>query len=115
MQPESNLPLIAAVNHAADMLGLYRAELARILDLNCADVSDAQQLELLLQENRAVRAAAESFIVFYQLLERKFSNDTVAMVHWFRKEHASLGTTPFLAMIDNIQLNTVIELLRSSN
>ncbi|MCG6936728.1 MAG: hypothetical protein LJE83_00955 [Gammaproteobacteria bacterium] len=107
-----NLSLIAAVNHATDTLGLYRAELARILGLNCADVSDSQNLELLFASNSSVRSQAELFVYFFQLLEILFPDDTVAMVHWFRRENSKLGTTPFLAMVDHGQLGKVVDVLQ---
>ncbi|NOY15504.1 MAG: hypothetical protein GXP23_00975 [Gammaproteobacteria bacterium] len=43
------LPLIAEVNYAADALGMYRAEQARILCLKCYNVSDFMLLGLLLR------------------------------------------------------------------
>lgn len=107
-----NLSLIAAINHACDTLGLYRAELARILGLNCADVSDSRYLESLLESNTAVRNRAESFSHFYQLLETAFNNDTVQMINWFRRDNAGLGTTPFLAMIDHGKLDDVMDVLQ---
>ena len=45
---------------------------------------------------------------FYELLESKLANDTAAMIHWFRKDNVKLGTTPFLAMVDEGRLEGVI-------
>ena len=109
MQPLSpHLELIASVNHATDSLGLYRAELARILCLKCGDVSDSIHLKALLGDKIELRKKAERFIVFYQLLESRFPGDSVAMLHWFRRENAGLGTTPFLAIVDDGRLEDVI-------
>jgi hypothetical protein len=107
-----NLSLIAAVNHAADTLGLYRAELARILGLNCADVSDSKNLELLFTTNSSLRSRAELFICFFQLLELLYADDPVSMVHWFRRENSKLGMTPILAMVDHGQLSKVVDVLQ---
>jgi hypothetical protein len=106
--------LIAAVNHATEILGLYRAELARVLGLNCPDVSDSQKLELLFESNSAVRSQAELFIRFFMLLETVFANDTVLMVNWLRRENSELGTSPFLAMVDHKQLNDVVDVLQQT-
>ena len=109
------LRLIASVNHVTDSLGLYRAELARILCLKCGDVSDPVHLETLLSDNADVKKRAERFIHFYQLLDNRFSGDPVAILHWFRKDNKALGTTPFLAMVDDDRLEDVIIELSSSN
>ena len=78
------LSLLAELNHAADSLGLYRAELARILGLKCGEVPDAKTFQSLLR------------------------NDDVAMMHWFRRQHAVLGMTPLLAIVDDGRLDDVI-------
>lgn len=85
-QISTHLSLIASANRATDGLGLYRAELARILGLKCADVSDSIHLEFLLGDNIGIRKKAERFVAFHELLENNFSGDSVAMLHWFRKE-----------------------------
>ena len=109
-----NLSLIASVNHATDTLGLYRAELARILGLNCGDVSDSQNLELLFKSNSAVRSQAELFVHFFLFLEMLFPDDTVLMVNWIRKGNVDLGTTPFLAMVDHGKLSDVVDVLQQT-
>jgi hypothetical protein len=109
----TKLPLLAELNHAADSLGLYRAELARILGRNCAEVSDVKTLQTLLRDDGDVRRQSENFVCFYRLLEQSLAHDSVAMVHWFRKQHAALGTTPFLAVVDEARLDEVIAQLQS--
>ncbi|WP_455208363.1 hypothetical protein [Kaarinaea lacus] len=111
---ETDLSLVAAVNHATDSLGLYRAELARILCLLCRDVSESANLDLLLDDNKRVQKKAERFVYFYELLEERFRNDSAGMVHWFRKYNATLGTTPFHAMVDDDRLEDVIAELAQS-
>jgi hypothetical protein len=110
----ANLSLIASVNHATDTLGLYRAELARILGLNCADVSDSKNLELLFESNTVVRSQAELFVRFFLLLETLFPDNTVLMVNWIRKDNVDLGTTPFLAMVDHGKLSDVVNVLQEA-
>ena len=115
MSPQAahtDLPLIASVNHATDSLGLYRAELARILCLKCGDVSDSIHLKTLLSDNIELQKKAERFVAFHELLENRFPGDSVAMLHWFRKENTNLCTTPFLAIVDDGRLeDVIIELL----
>ena len=106
---------IASLNYAIDSLGMFRAELARILCLKCQDVSDSYQLALLLDENTQARNKARRFLEFFQLLEKKFDGDDVGLVHWFRKQNSVLGTTPLLAMVDADRLEDVIALLTNWN
>ena len=108
----TELSLIAAVNHATDTLGLYRAELARILGLKCPDVSDARTLALLFETDTTVQRSGASFVRFYILLEEVFQADTVQMINWFRRDNSKLGTTPFLAMVDHGQLDHVVTVLQ---
>ena len=110
---EDKHEVIAALNLATDTLGLYRAELARILGLQCQDVSNSMQLESILLSNDIVRNKAEKFLVLYRRLEGYCANDSVKMVHWLRVEHPLLGTTPFLALVDHNRLDEVVDLLRT--
>lgn len=106
-----NHSLIAAINYATDNLGLYRAELARILGLMCGDVAESRQLEILLDHNPESRKQAERFVFFASRLEMLFSHDRCRMTHWFRTEHKILGTSPFLAMVDENRLEEVISVI----
>lgn len=105
--------MIASVNYAADCLGLYRAELARILGLMCNDVSNSAQLALLLEQDNAVQHRAKRFLAFFNLLESRFDEDSVAMLNWFRRANQTLGTTPFLALVDEGRLEAAIDSLRT--
>ncbi|HEC27286.1 MAG TPA: hypothetical protein ENI67_07750 [Gammaproteobacteria bacterium] len=107
----ARLPLIAEVNHAVDALGMYRAELARILCLKCYDVSDSMQLELLLGEDPEITYRAKRFVYLYALLDKQLSGDTANMAHWIRRENVFLGTTPLLAMVDQGRLEDVIAII----
>lgn len=126
-QTES-LPMVTALLFACDQLNLYRAELARILGLHCNDVSDAKKLEQLLDENEHISQQASRFLLFFDALQYRFTPgnsqvrhtqqsrtggvDETAMVHWFRKPSPQLGTTPFLAIVDEGRLEHVIQLLK---
>lgn len=108
----ASLSQVAALNHAADSLGLYRAELARILGLMCGDVSDARQLESLLESSTECQDRAEQLVIFYESLNEKFSGDSVAMLNWFRRDNRNLDTTPFLALVDKGRLDELIRLMK---
>jgi hypothetical protein len=107
-----DLSLIASINHATDTLGLYRAELARILELNCADVSDSHKLELLIKSSLAVRSRAELFVRLFYLLETVFPDDMALIINWLHKDNNELGTTPLLAMVDQGRLSDVVDALQ---
>ena len=79
--------LIASINYATDSLGLYRAELARILGLMCSDVGDSLQLDNLLNHNAETSMRAQRFVIFFSRLENLFNHDHIKMVHWFRAEN----------------------------
>jgi len=105
------LSLIASINYATDSLDLYRAELARILGLMCQDVGSSMQLEILLNRDSEARMRAERFVFFVSRLEAMFHHDRSRMVHWFRAENKSLGTSPFIAMVDENRLEEIISVM----
>ena len=107
-------PLIAEINHTVDMLGVYRAELARILHLKCFDVSNPIMLEILLSDDVELERRARRFVQLYTLLEKQFSGDAAAMANWVRRENVLLETTPLLAMVDQDRTEDVIALLSMS-
>jgi len=45
-----------------------------------------------------------------QLLEARFAGEA-GRLRWFRTQHAKLGATPFLAMVDEGRLEDVIAVL----
>lgn len=121
MSKPIQLKPIAALNHACDSLNLYRAELARILGLHCDEVSDSKQLLQLIHTNTDLAHKTQRFLLFFQKLEARFGQengtaaDSVEMVHWFRRHHPFLNTTPLLAMVDEGRLEDVILALESSD
>jgi hypothetical protein len=103
--------LIASINYATDSLGLYRAELARILGLMCSDVGDSLLLEDLLNRDAETNMRAQRFVFFFSRLEILFDHDSIKMAHWFRGKHKTLGTSPLLAMVDENKLEEVISVM----
>lgn len=112
-QSKNNLSFIAEVNHTTDCLGLYRAELTRILVLMCSGVSDSMHLESILMRDIQSQQLAKKFVKFYELLSLKYSNDIPAMMLLFRKENVILGTKPILTLVDEGRLEDILcELLK---
>ena len=107
----TGLSLIASVYHASDSLGLYRAELARILGLMCDDVSSPARLESLLKSGADCRLRAEHFLLFYDSLGHQHAGNAVAMQNWFRRHSRVLGTTPLLALVDENRLEETINVI----
>lgn len=108
-----NTQLITQVEYAMEQLGLYRAELARILGLHCDDVSDAVQLELLLDTSQVIHHQAERFIRMFRLAELFCSKENHPITNWFRQPMDELGTSPFYAMVDQGRLEDLVALLNS--
>jgi hypothetical protein len=83
--------LTPAVLQAAELQGLYRAELARVLQLQCGDIgrlSAAQ--ELLVRGSRSWQQAV-LFIRFYRALFAVMEGNEAAMCHWLRGHNRQLG------------------------
>ena len=105
--------LISQINNATEQLQLYRAELARILGLHCDDVSDNEQLEILIENSQPIRHQAERFVLMYRLIEEYCTEQQTNPANWFRQSRSSLGTSAFYAVIDQHRLEDVIMLLKS--
>lgn len=104
---------MAKVELAAEQLQLQRAELARILGLHCDDVSDAIQLEWLMQSSQAITHKAERFILMYRLIENYCQQNKINITRWFRYEHPQLKSSPFIAVVNHGAIEEVIALLNA--
>ena len=102
--------LTPAVLMAAEMLGLYRAELARILGLKCEQIGALANARSLLEPGSLAWVRASDFVRLYQALYRRFGGAETGMCHWLRVVHPALGTTPLLAMVDEGRLDAVLKL-----
>lgn len=96
---------------AGDLLGLVRAEVARILGFRCRDISDLYEGRKLLRPDSEAWRRGERFVGFYQALFDAMQGDGPRMVHWFRMHHDALGNSPFHLMIDEGRLEDVLEYL----
>jgi hypothetical protein len=85
---------------AAQMLGLVRAELARILGFKCESITALYEGRLLLVQGSEAWRQAVLFVRFYQALFDRMAGEEARMVNWMRREHESLGSSPFYLMVD---------------
>ena len=101
------------LTQALTMLGLYQAELARILHLQCADIAAFCNAQSVLKPETPVWRRAHDFLLLYQLLHRKFDADGVQMRHWLRRNHPFFAQTPQLMLVDEDRLPDLLEYLRA--
>jgi len=107
--PEKLTPRVLQV---ADLLGMYGAELARVLHLQCHDISDMSAAKKLLTPDMDAWRRAIKFIEFYQLLYKLMQGNDVSIYHWLRTNNQSLTGTPLLKIVDDDQLSLVSEYVK---
>ena len=91
------------------MLGMYRAELARVLHLRCEDIGQFAAAKKHLQPGTQAWQQAVMFIRFYQKLFDGLHGSEAAMHHWLRAENKEAGGVPLLLIIDEDQLLQVLD------
>jgi len=106
--------LTPAVLQASHMLGMYHAELARILKLQCADVGELANAQQILDVNSIAWQQAEKFISIFEYLYLKFRGDEALMCNWLRKENSLLNGVPLYLMVDNGLIDDVLGSLVAS-
>jgi hypothetical protein len=103
--------LSQAVIQITDMLNLYRAELARILGLQCGDIGSLASGRKLIDPGTRQWRSAQLLVALYNRLYDRFDGDGPSMCHWLRADNPGIGVTPLLAMVDHGQLENVERLL----
>ncbi len=103
--------LTVTVLQIAQMLGLYQAELARILELRCADIGRLAVDRECLEPGSRAWAQAQSFCRMYQALYTQMDGDGVRMRHWLWRRHPVLDAQPLLLMVDRGGLARVVQCL----
>jgi len=104
--------LTLALIQAMDLLGLYRAELARVLHVHCGDVGALATGRTFLQPGTRAWQQARQFVALYQLLSDKMQHDEVKIYHWLRAFNPALAGTPLLLIVDDDRLQQVTDYLR---
>ncbi len=105
--------LSQSVVQAGEMLGLVRAEVARILEFKCESISALYDGKLVLEEGTIAWTQAVLFIRFYQTLYDQMEGDGAKMIHWLRAQNRELDNSPFYLMIDEGKLAQVLNYLES--
>ncbi|MGD8629463.1 MAG: hypothetical protein PVH38_04765 [Gammaproteobacteria bacterium] len=100
--------LTQAVLQIVDMLGLYQAELARILRLKCGDIGRLAAAQQCLEAATPAWGQAQLLVRCYRALYVVHNGDGVAMRHWLRVSEASLGGVPHLLIVDDGRLADVV-------
>ncbi|MCW8825385.1 MAG: hypothetical protein OQK78_03070 [Gammaproteobacteria bacterium] len=106
--------LSQSVVQAGEMLGLVRAEVARILEFRCENISALYDGRLILEEGTSAYENAALFIRFYQALYDRMEGSEPKMIHWLRGRKRDLDNSPFYLMIDEGKLGLVVKYLESS-
>lgn len=100
-----------AVIQVADMLGLYRAEVARLLGLRCEAIGAIFEHRQPIDPDGPCWQRAQALLAFYQRLRQHFHADPVAMYHWLRAPHPQLGHSPLRQMVDEGSTAAAIRLI----
>lgn len=99
--------LSQSVVQAGDMLGLVRAEVARILGFKCESITALYNGRLLLEEDTEAWRQGKLFVRFYQALYDKMEGDESRMINWLRRDNKVLGNSPFYLIVDEGRLAVV--------
>lgn len=97
-----------AVLQVTQLLGLFHAELARILGVRCGEVGALSNGSAVIDRDAAESEPARQLIRMYRLLYRYCRGDSVAMCHWLRRTDPRLGQSPLLHMVDNGGISRVV-------
>lgn len=102
--------LTQSVLQVTEMLGMYQAELARILGLQCGDIGELAAGKCVLEPDTCAWQQAVLFIRLYESLYRQHAGDGVAMRHWLRRDNTELKGVPLMLMVDDGHLAQVLEI-----
>lgn len=105
--------LSQSVVQAGEMLGLVRAEVARILGFRCENISALYDGKLILEEGTEAWDNGVLFIRFYQALYDHMDGEEPKMIHWLRGRKRELDNSPFYLIIDEGKLKQVFDYLES--
>ena len=107
--PERLTPRVLQI---ADMLGMYGAELARVLHLQCSDISEMAAAKKMLTMDMDAWPRAILFIEFYQVLYSLMKGNDVLIYHWLRATNPLLKGIPLLLIVDDDQLRKVSDYVK---
>lgn len=93
------------------MLGIYHAELARILHLQCEDVGNLANAQQVIQFESESWCHAEKFIQMFEQLYKLHGGDEVLICNWLRRKNKVLQGIPLYLMVDELRIDDVIHAL----
>lgn len=94
------------------MLGLYHAELARILHVQCADIGELANAQVVLSKNTEEWLEAEKIIKLYEGLFYLHNGNETLMNNWLRKKHQQLNGVSLYLMVNELGIDKVLSELR---
>ena len=94
-----------------ELLGMYHAELARILGQQCGDIGELASGKRCLDRDSKAGQRGVLFINTYNLLFECFDGDGIAMYHWMRAYNKHLNGTPHFLIIDDGKLDLIHQYL----
>jgi hypothetical protein len=103
--------LTQSVLQIADLLGLNRAELSRLLHLQCSETAQLAAVRQTLLPGTPAWEQGLWLVRFYQALHRRMQGSEVAMFRWLRTRNRQLGDTPLMLLVDHDQLVQVTKFL----
>jgi len=111
----SEKALTQAVLQITQMLGIYHAELARILHLQCADIGELSNANNVISKNSAPWFEAEKYIEIYENLYLSHDGNEALINNWLRKENKKLQAIPLYLMVDELRIDDVLNVARIKN
>lgn len=111
---QSEKALTQAVLQITQMLGIYHAELARILGLQCANIGELANASAFISKNSASWHQAEKYIELYECLYQFKNADEALMNNWLRKNNRQLQAVPLYLMVDELRIDDVLAFLKKS-
>ena len=112
---ESERKISQSIIQVIELLGMYHAELARILGQQCGDVGALSSGKTCIKKDTEAWSQAVLFINMYHQLFDYFEGDAVAMYHWMRAHNKQLNGTPHFLIVDDNKLQAIYDYLSQAN
>ena len=112
---ESERKISQSVIQVIELLGMYHAELARILGQQCGDIGELSCGKRCIERDSEAWSQAKLFIETYHHLFDYFEGDSVAMYHWMRADNDRLNGIPHFLIVDDGQLQRIHDYLYQAN
>jgi len=112
---ESERKLSQSVIQVTELLGMYQAELARILGQQCGDIGELTSGKRCIKQDSKAWRQAVLFIETYNFLYDYFEGDSIAMYHWMRADNKHLKGTPHFLIVDDGRLELIHDYLEQAH